>query len=69
MRVGNKGRVTTAATRYRMDRQRATYRRRIEAAFGTLTDRELALVKIALVKGYQKGYYVARGDNQRAEAA
>lgn len=64
------GRDMREMSRKRMVTVRAKARQRIRAEFGTLTDREQALVKLALSKGYQKGYKVARRLNDReAEAA
>lgn len=57
---GNRG---TAAARKAIYRARA--RARVEAIYGTLSDRELALVRDADSRGYQRGYQQARQENDR----
>lgn len=47
----------------------AQSRQRIEAEFGALSERELALVRLALKRGYLKGYKTAIWDGERREAA
>lgn len=69
LREAYKGRDLAQMTQRRMDGYRAHVRCGIEAQFGTLSDRELALVRLALTRGYKKGYYVARRENDRERTA
>lgn len=45
---------------------RARQRAALYAAFGELSERECALVRLALARGYQRGYRVARREQRLA---
>lgn len=69
LRISQRGRDIQAMQHRRSEVMRARVRAQIEAAFGPLSERELDLERLALSRGYQKGYRVARRDNRREDAA
>lgn len=64
-----RGRDMSALAQKRRAKALAQSRERIEREFGTLSDRELALIKLALRRGYLKGYRAATWASDREEAA
>jgi hypothetical protein len=46
------------ARRFELARDR--YRKQVEEVFGALTDREVTLIRLAMKRGYHKGYNAAR---------
>lgn len=69
LRSSQKGAVMAAATKRLHELTKARSRAKIAAEFGALSDREVALIKMALSRGYQRGYHRARRENQRDTAA
>lgn len=68
LRSSQKGQIMAAATKRLHELTKERSRAKIAAEFGTLSDREIALIKMALSRGYMRGYHRARRDNRRDAA-